>query len=170
MIWRVFKKRAPDRDGLEWWNAADAAAESPQPAAIEQLRSRDPAQSTDEVEQREEMIEGLDHLASIGSDPTLPRVDTQHRVIGSDVCHFVAPATLVADVGTPGKLFLTSNRLVFSGGRVQAWPWHRLRDITRTGRELFVTIAGADAVVRLQCNTYGDAMVARHIALRILRR
>ena len=123
----------------------------------------------DEHERRDEMLDGLQLLVALSDGAPLPVLETQHRVIGADVCHFVAPATLVLDVSAPGKLFLTSQRLIFASGRVQAWPWHRLRDVLRQDRELFISVAGADAIVRLQCNTFGDAMSARHIARRLFQ-
>ena len=170
MIWRWFSKtRAADAQASAWWAAADAMAERPDAHALAALEAQATADSVDETEQREEMLDGLRQLLELAAAGQTPVLETQHRVIGADVCHFVAPVTLVQDIGMPGKLFLTSNRLVFAGGRVQAWPWHRLRDMTRRGRDLFITLTGGPIVVRLQCNTYGDAMTARHIATRLTR-
>ena len=80
-----------------------------------------------------------------------------------------------ADVGTqvrhaPGKIFVTSRRLIFAGGRVQAWPWHRVRRIVRIERALVVAIAGGPDGVHLTCNIYGDALVAASLADQIRRR
>jgi hypothetical protein len=116
------------------------------------------------------MLEGLTQLVELATAASLPVLETQHRVIGADRCHFAVPATLLLDVSVPGKLFLTSNRAIFAGGRVQTWPWHRLRDVARQGRDITLVMAGADAVVRLQCNSFGDAMTARHLALRLTKR
>ena len=154
----------------EWWSAADSLAERPDRGALDALRARADSPSLDEAEQRQEMLDGLDQLLLLDGDAALPVLQTQHRVIGADCCHFAAPATLVAEAGTPGKLFLTSQRLIFAAGRVQNWPWHRLRDVIRRGRDLFVTVAGTDSLVRIQCNSYGDAVAARYIATRMMKR
>lgn len=154
----------------EWWTTADSLAERPDRSAVDALRARASSASLDEAEQREEMIEGLDQLLLLHSATALPILQTQHRVIGTDACHFAAPATLVVETSTPGKLFLTSQRLMFAAGRAQTWPWHRLRDVIRRGRDLFLTVAGADSIVRIQCNSYGDAMTARYIAMKMIKR
>ena len=173
MIWRVFRgsrARRTDVDG--WWQAAEAIADSPETEALDALRARGsvPSADLDEHERREEMLDGLTQLVELAAAPALPVLETQHRVIGADCCHFTAPATLLLDVSVPGKLFLTSNRVIFAGGRVQTWPWHRMRDVVRHGRDVSLVIAGADALVRLQCNSFGDAMIARYIAMRLTRR
>jgi hypothetical protein len=168
VIWRVFKWSRPgDAPSSAWWKTADAMAEHLDAHSFAALEEQAVPDSLDEAEQREEMLDGLRQLLAIASAAELPIVETQHRVIGADRCRFVAPATLVQDVGTPGKLFVTSNRLVFAGGRVQAWPWHRVRGMTRQGRDLLIVLAGGSDIVRLQCNTYGDAMIARHLARRL---
>jgi hypothetical protein len=112
------------------------------------------------------MLEGLEQLLPC-TDAELPVMHTQHRVIGSDLCHFVAPASLAGNVDTPGKLFLTSQRVVFAGGRAQSWPWHRIRGVARQERALVFQINGAGEGLRINCNTYGDAMVARYFAGRL---
>ena len=124
----------------------------------------------DEAERQEEMIDGLRQMLVIAETADLPVVVTQHRVIGTDVCYFVAPVSLAADVAAPGKLFVTANRLIFASGRVQAWPWHRVHEIVRAGRALGVMLSGGSEGVRLQCNTYGDALVVWHLSTRLRRR
>jgi hypothetical protein len=173
VIWRVFRSsraRRADVDG--WWQAAEAIADSPRTEALEVLRARAgaPSSDLDEDERREEMLDGLTQLVELAAAASLPVLETQHRVIGADRCHFTAPATLLLDVSVPGKLFLTSHRAIFAGGRVQTWPWHRLRDVVRQGRDVSLVITGADALVRLQCNSFGDALIARYIALRLAKR
>ncbi len=112
------------------------------------------------------MLDGLEQLLTC-TETELPIVHTQHRVIGSDRCHFVAPATLTGDVDVPGKLFLTSHRVVFAGGRAQAWPWHRVRNVVRQERSLVLQLNGSADERRIHCNTYGDAIVASHFAGRL---
>ncbi|MFI5178276.1 MAG: hypothetical protein ACHQO8_06925 [Vicinamibacterales bacterium] len=139
---------------------------------IERLRTGvvPAAESPDEAERQEEMIDGLAQVLGVVAAPALPVVVTQHRVIGTDVCHFVAPVSLTGNVSVPGKLFLTAERRIFAGGRVQAWPWHRVHDVIRAGRVLAVVLTGGTEGLRAQCNTYGDALVARHVAGRKRRR
>ena len=116
------------------------------------------------------MIDGLRQLELITTAHQLPVVVTQHRVIGADRCHFVTPVSLTGDVSTPGKVFLTGERLVFVGARVNAWPWHRVRDVARSGRHLVVVGNDGAEAMQLQCNTYGDALVIEHLSKRLKRR
>lgn len=160
-----FRRSSPPAADLAWWRDAEAAAASPSAAAIDRLRQEiTAAASADERERREEFIEGLDRLAALSSNGDLPEVVTQHRVIGSDVCHFVAPVSLAGQSESSGKLFLTSRRIVFAGSGVQTWPWHRVREVVRLGRELAISVAGVPDPVHIQCNCYGDAMTAVRMA------
>ena len=113
------------------------------------------------------MLDGLERLRDLALQSELPVLSTQHRVIGSAACHFAAPASLTGHIDSPGKLFVTSHALVFAGGRVLTWPWHRIRSIVREGRAVIVIVAGAQEAVHILCNTYGDAMTARYLAARL---
>ena len=105
---------------------------------------------------------------ALADRPALPVLATQHRVIGAARCHFTAPSSLTGPVDAPGKLFVTSDGLVFAGSaRVFTWPWHRVRAIMRSERALVVTLAGAPDPIAILCNTYGDAMTARYLAARL---
>jgi hypothetical protein len=172
VIWRVFKKSPSLPSNDSWWRDADRAAESPDRSAIDDLAARAtaPDDDADEAERREEMIDGLRQQELIAAAEALPVVVTQHRVIGADRCHFVTPVSLTGDVSTPGKVFLTGERLVFVGARVNAWPWHRVRDVARSGRHLVVVGNDGAEAMHLQCNTYGDALVIQHVAKRLKRR
>lgn len=116
------------------------------------------------------MLDGLAALVTLASSNGLPQLDTQHRVIGPDACHLMMPATLAAELAVPGKLFLTDRRLVFAGGRARAWAWHRVRDVTRKGRAVHVVVLGPPELVVLHCNSFGDAMIVRHLARRLTTR
>jgi hypothetical protein len=172
VIWRVFKKSPSLPSNDSWWRDAERTAESPHRTAIDDLAARITAHEhdPDEAERQEEMIEGLRQLELIAAAEVLPVVVTQHRVIGADRCHFVTPVSLTGDVSTPGKLFLTGERLIFAGPRVSGWPWHRVRDFARTGRHLVVVGNDGAEAMQLQCNTYGDALVIVHLAKRLKRR
>jgi hypothetical protein len=172
VIWRVFRRSSTNARAESWWRDAEQAASAPTSAAVDALhagvvRATD---DLDEAERQEEMVDGLRQMLTIAETPDLAVVVTQHRVIGTDACYFVAPVSLVGDVAAPGKLFVTANRLIFASGKVQAWPWHRVHEIVRAGRALDVVLTGGSDGVRLQCNTYGDALVVWHLAGRLRRR
>lgn len=168
MIWRVFRKATASPSSQAWWDAARSAEAAPSSDVLASLRQSlaSPTASPDELERQVEMLEGLEHLAALaGQAPAV--VQTQHRVIGSDVCHMVTPACLVGLTDHPGKLFLTSRRLIHVGDGVHAWPWHRIGGVDRTERALEITILGATDTINLICNTYGDAMAAAYLARRL---
>ena len=168
-IWR-FGRRAPASTalGASWWKDADATADAPTPDAIAQLRaSAAAATDPDDRERADEILDGLEQVLALASQPALPVMATQHRVIGPDTCHFAAPASLVGESESSGKLFVTSARLVFAGPRVQSWPWHRVRRIQRQDRALTIVIAGAAEAAVLLCNSYGDAMIISHMSARL---
>jgi len=166
-FWRIFGK-SDSPPHAAWWTDADAAAEAPTPDTIARLRAgmAATAADSDDHERREEMIDGLERLLSVTQSDQLPTVETGHRVIGGDVCHLVAPVTL-ADSPVGGKLFITAARVVFASGEVKAWPWHRVRRLTRSDRDLVVAIAGSGDGLHVRCNTYADALTATYMARRL---
>jgi hypothetical protein len=166
VIWRVFRRPSTNSRSDSWWRDAERAADAPTAALLDELHARvaRASDNLDEVERQEEMIDGLRQMLD------LPVVVTQHRVIGGDACFFVAPVSLMGDVAAPGKLFVTADRVIFASGKVQAWPWHRIREVVRAGRSLSVVLNGGSEGVRLQCNTYGDALVVWHLAERLGKR
>jgi hypothetical protein len=169
MFFRAFRKPTSPPDDAAWWRDADAAEHAPTAASLQALRTRMvPVDvSPDEAERQDEMMDALERLLGIASQTILPSVATQHRVIGHAMCHFVAPAGLAGEIDAPGKIFITSTALVFAGSRVHSWPWHRVRSITRIQRALVIAIAGLPEPVQVVCNSYGDAMAARHLAARL---
>lgn len=170
MAWGFFRRRggADDARATLWWRDADAVALAPTPAALDDLRPRmaSPGQ-LDLREREEEMLEALERLlAAVAQWPPLPVIDTQHRVIGADRCHFLAPVSAPDHGDAAGKLFLTSQRVIFAGGASIAWPWHRVRRARRHDRDLIFD--GGDALtLRLRCNSYADAVLAAALAARI---
>ena len=170
MIWNVFRRRrGTSSPEAQWWHEANREASAPTPAGVARLRDGLAAQTTsDDVETQEEMVDGLDAVIAAAAAP-LPVVETQHRVIGADACHLAVPVTLAADVGVPGKLFLTASKCIFAGGKVQSWAWHRVRQVDRTGRDISLVIHGADALVLFQTNCYTDALLIAHFASRLRR-
>jgi hypothetical protein len=172
MAWSFFKKRADpvNPDAALWWRNANAVALQPTRERVDELRPRIAAETElDERERQVEMIEGLDQLCLVIASAALPVLDTQHRVIGSDACHFMAPVSAPDHGDAIGKLFLTSQRVIFAGGASIAWPWHRVRRVARHERD--VLFEGGDTLaLRLRCNSYGDALAAAAIGDRLKQR
>jgi len=100
----------------------------------------------------------------------LPIVETAHRIVGADVCHFSAAVSVPDDPAHPtGRLLLTSRRAAFAGGgRVPSFPWHAVREVVQNGRDVLIIRAGADEGMRFRCNSFADAVcgaaIARHLA------
>ena len=170
MFRRLFGRVAPPQpDTSSWWSEANALAEGPDAGRIGTLRAQvaDAAKAPDIAELQEEMIDGLERLLALAAEPALPVIETQHRVIGSEVCHFIAPVSLVEEVDASGKLFATAGRLVFAAGTVRQWPWHSIAGITRAERDVVIDLRGRPGAARLRTNTYGDALVIVALAERL---
>ena len=154
-----------------WWRDADALALAPEAAGIDRLEASATATAAaiDERERRDEMIDGLRRLAVLAQAPDLPVIATQHRVIGTDLCHLVAPASLGEEGGGAGKVFVTPTRIVLVGGpQVIARPWHRVHDAIRAGRDVLLASRGGTDSLQIRCNTYGDAIILAHLARRLM--
>ena len=120
--WFSRKNRHDGKQLREWRTAWAAAADAPARAGTEALRARlvEIGLEDDEHEIEREMLEGLESLVELtetigtGGPPT---IETGHRAVGSDRCHFSAPASLPDDPAQPtGTLLLTSTRTIFVGG------------------------------------------------------
>jgi hypothetical protein len=151
-----------------WWRQADALAADADVIDVTALRASLIEDAPDERERQEEMLDGLEALASLRAEPALPIVPTQHRVVGSDACHAIVPVTTTGSTAGPATLFLTSARVVLMRGQTRSWPWHRVR-IVRTGRDLAIVATGAEPPELVQCNSYGDALCAVHLAEHLRR-
>jgi hypothetical protein len=164
MPWSLFRRTRDVRPDESWWRTAEQVAAGPTPVGLAALRAgmTTVEASADEADRQAELIEGIERLLELRGGP-LPDLPTQHRVIASDRCHFIAPVSLLGPTSVAGKLFLTSHRALFVGPTVTAWPWHRVRGIDRQERDVVLTILGADLLI-VRCNTYGDALEARFVA------
>jgi hypothetical protein len=154
-----------------WWAAADAAAEAIiDEGTIARLASESAAltDDADDAERRDEMIDGLRALSALQAEPVLPVLETQHRAIGADVCHFSAPASTTDVDGAAGRLLLTSRRVLFVGRPAVTWPWHRVRRVERSDRVLDIIAAGGESA-QLRFNSYADVLTAQHVARRLAR-
>lgn len=170
MAWGFFRKPATAASEDAWWRDARAALDAPSAATLGALRPRlAPPHQIDERERQEEMLDAIERVWALSEREALPVLDTQHRVIGTDVCHFMTPVSAPDHGDASGKLFLTSHRVIFAGGASIAWPWHRVRRATRHERDLVVE-GGDSLTLRLRCNSYGDAALAAMIAQRLSRR
>jgi hypothetical protein len=75
----------------------------------------------DDVEVEREMLDALrerDELATAVRVTGLPHLETGHRVVRGEPCHYSAPASMPEETGQPsGRLLLTSHRAIFVGAR-----------------------------------------------------
>jgi hypothetical protein len=170
MFRRLLGRVAPAQpDTSAWWREANALAGTPDAERIAALRAQmaDAAKAPDVAELQEEMIDGLERLLALAQQTVLPVIATQHRVIGSELCHFIVPVSLIEQVDAAGKLFATAERLVFAAGTVRQWPWHAIQTVTRVERDVLIDMRGRPAAARLRTNTYGDALLLVALAERL---
>jgi hypothetical protein len=157
------------------WAAAVASLDAAAVAPLEAALARTPP-FADDLEIEEEMLDALRHLVALAVDleaGRLPIVDTSHRVVGPDRCHFSAPVSMPDDPAQPtGRLLLTSARAVFAGGaRTPALPWHATREVIQSGRDLLFVYrhAQGDDGHRFRCNSFTDALCGAAIARHLMR-
>ena len=159
------------RHGGANWERAAAAGDAQAVASLRaDLEARPPM--ADDVEIEEEMLEGLERLVALNGElqaSRLPSVETTHRVVGTDVCHYSAPASMPEDPAQPsGRLLLTGTRAVFIGGaKLTAVPWHLAARALHGERDLLLIRADGSAAYRFRCNSFADALcgaaIARHL-------
>jgi hypothetical protein len=159
----------------EAWAAAVAALDT---AAVDGLEAalRQQPPLADDVEMEEEMLDALKQLLAVERDlagGSLPLIETTHRVVGADRCHFSAPVSMPDDPSQPtGPLLLTSSRAVFAGGsRQPALPWHGVREVIQSGRDLIFVLnrPQPEDGQRYRCNSYSDALCGAAIARYLSR-
>ncbi|HET9265780.1 MAG TPA: hypothetical protein VFO14_22205 [Vicinamibacterales bacterium] len=126
----------------------------------------------DDIEVEREMLEALRDLNALRQQVdgcALPVVETGHRVIGSDRCHFSAPASMPDDPAQPaGRLLLTDRRAVFVGGaRVISLPWHSIGEALRSERDVVLTGRNREQLYRFRCNSFTDATRGVFLAERL---
>jgi hypothetical protein len=173
--------RGPDRKRRAWrreWTRAVAAVDADAARRLRAALEAAPPLAED-VEVEEEMLEGLERLIALTAElgtGRLPHIETSHRVLRGDLCHYSAPASMPDDPGQPsGRLLLTSGRAVFVGGsKVASLPWHAAVQALQGDRDLLIARADGQTGYRFRCNTYGDALcaaaLARHLMTRARRR
>jgi hypothetical protein len=153
------------------WAAAGAGANSD---AVEALRARLDALGLpeDEIEIEREMLDALralGQLRELTRAGGLPMVETGHRAIGADRCHFSAPASMPDADGQPsGRLLLTATRAIFLGGPgATSVPWHAVGQALHHERDLVLVRKDRDHLYRFRCNSFADALCGAFLAQQL---
>lgn len=174
-----FGRRAPREDPRlrEWKREWTAAVLTLHSSSVQLLKGRLDALGLpeDDVEIEREMLEALEDAAALSSEIArsgLPSVETGHRVVGPERCHFTAPAAMPDEPAQPtGRLLLTSGRAIFLGGAsAVSSAWHMIGDIRHADRDLLLVRTARDRVYRFQCNSFSDALRAALIARELTRK
>jgi len=144
------------------WQAAVTAAD---PSAVAVLTSDldGLGLSEDETEIEREMLDGLAEFTQLRANVDagqLPIVQTGHRVVGSDICHFSTPSSMPDDPAQPsGRLIFTASRAIFAGGaRAITIPWHMVADVIQQERDVALVRHDRETFYRFRCNNYSDAL------------
>jgi hypothetical protein len=129
----------------------------------------------EEVEIEREMLDGLEQLTRLRttlSATGLPLVETGHRVVGGEACHFSAPSSMPdGAVPASGRLFFTAARAVFAGGaRAITLPWHTVADVVQQERDVILVRRDRETMHRFRCNLFGDALCAGLLARTLAAR
>lgn len=159
----------------EWHRAWSDAAAAPEASRIVELERRLAAlgRPEEDVEIEREMLAGLSELVDLrqaSSNGTLPTIETGHRVVGTDICHFSVPSSRPDHPAQPsGRLILTNRRAIFAGGaQALTVPWHAVTQVTATDRDIILVRADRETLYRFRCNSYGEALrgtfIARHLS------
>lgn len=173
---RWFRKRQPSAADA-WrsrWVQAVQALDRTEAAQLRAALTSSEALGGADVDVEEEMLDGLERLIALAEEIDaggLPHIETSHRVIGADICHFSAPASVPDDhAQASGRVLLTSTRAVFVGGtKLMTVPWHAVREVASAERDLLL-IRSAEDGLRFRFNTFGDAMTAAALATRLKKR
>ena len=170
--WRGTNPRG-DEKLLAWRAHWEQALSTSGAGDLDRLRAEldQLAPGVDDVEVETEMLDALvcvRDLQAAAQRGQLPIVETQHRVVGTEPCHFTAPASLPDDAAqTSGRLLITPTRLLFiGGGRTQAVAWHAVHEAIRAERDVALLRGDTSTAAHFRLNTYTDAVAtvffARH--------
>ena len=166
-------KDKKQKGAIESWRESWAAAVDGPPDRDTALRAQlDGLSSTQpDIEVEREMLDALDALreaqkALANGGP--PVIETHHRVIGGEACHFTAPASIAADQAqASGRVLLTRTRAIFvGGGRTSATAWHQVHDVVRLQRDVLFA-RGETPLAHFKFNTYADAIVCAYLATQL---
>jgi hypothetical protein len=170
--WLKGRKSVGGDPRLRTWRAAwQEACGEPTTARLHALTTELDALglSDDEVEIEREMLAGLDQLITLQSavaTGTLPIIQTGHRVVGADACHFSAPCSMPDEAAEPsGRLIFTSARAIFAGGATSiAVPWHAVAKVLQQHRDVMLIRRDREMLYRFRCNAFADALSAALLA------
>jgi hypothetical protein len=176
--WWKSRNGKADATRLNGWRKDwTAAVEAEDGTRIAELRrSLDELGLTaDDLEIELEMIDGLSELSTLAPrlrQGDLPVVETGHRVVGSDVCHFSAPASIPDDAAQPsGRMILTGNRAIFAGGgRATSIAWHKIAEVLQTERDVFLILHDRETAHRFRFNSFADALCGAALSRHLMRR
>jgi hypothetical protein len=166
------KRKSSNRVGVDAWHRRwkDVCA-APSFEAVAELGVALDALTIpeDDTEIEREMLEGLRHLVerrAAAADGALPLVETGHRVVGTDRCHFSAPVSMPDEATQPsGRLILTHVRAIFAGGgKSTTVPWHAVSDVVQQDRDVILVRRDRETLYRFRCNVFADALEAAWIA------
>jgi hypothetical protein len=168
--WLRGNSRADDKLTIwrqSWQRAIDTSDHTDIPSLRRELDNAVPPDGDIEIEL--EMLEALQRLRDVqaaAAQGRLPSVQTQHRIVATEPCHFTAPASLPDDAAqTSGRVLITSTRAIFVGaGRTSTTAWHAIRDVVRVDRDVALVRADRTAAVQFRFNTFADALVAAFLA------
>jgi hypothetical protein len=166
------RKKSFEHPGLvEWrrqWRAAcaepDASAAAPLGEALTRLGLPE-----EEIEIEREMLDGLErlvHLRAAAHSAELPVLETGHRVVGRDLCHFSVPSSMPDEQSQPaGRLIFTNARAIFTGGpNAITIAWHTVADVLDEQRDIVLVTHGRALCLRFRCNVFADALAGAFLA------
>lgn len=172
--WLKRRQNEQEMRRRRWREAWTASIEAGAGARIDELRGALEALQTsgDDIEMELEMLDALERLSQAREDAaggTLPVVETRHRVISGEPCHFSAPASIPDDPAqSSGRVLFTPSRSLFvGGGATRALPWHAVYHIVRADRDVLLARADGASGARFRFNTYADAAIAAFLARRL---
>lgn len=171
--WVGWEDSDADRARKAWHSAWAAVVWEPDDDSVERLKAELDALALppEETELEREMLDGLAALTRL-SAAALPVVETGHRVIGTEACHFNAPAFMPDEPSQPGgRLLFTPTRAVFAGGaRPTTIPWHAVADVQHAERDVLFVRADRERLYRFRMNSYGETLSAAYLARRLAPR
>ncbi len=129
----------------------------------------------EEIEMEREMLSGLEAFLALRDTiarGTLPTVETGHRVVGTDICHFSAPCSMPDEPSQPsGRLILSGSRAIFAGGaRAVTVPWHAVARVLHEQRDVVLVRPDREAIYRFRCNVFADTLSAALLARTLTSR
>ena len=173
--WFARRQDGYTKDRQRWraaWAAAMAAEDVSQASALRTQLEALKLPAGDDLEVELEMLDALGRIETLQehtSRGTLPAVETHHRVVAGEACHFTAPATLPEDPSqASGRLLFSTTRSIFvGGGRPQPIAWHSVRDVVHRERDVVFVRADGASVGHFRFNTFADAAEAAYLARRL---